>query len=384
MSQSRESGVDEQQIYMAGPDVGNVEMNYVVDAMANGWYGPSAYSYVERFEREFAAYHGRAYGLMTPNCTTAVHLVLEGLNVRPGSEVIVPESTWVGSSAGIMHAGAATVFADIDEETWCLSTDSALRAMSERTAAVIAVDLYGNMPDWDQLADACQHHDVPVIEDAAEALGSQLRGKRAGKFGIASVFSFHRTKTITTGEGGMLLTDDEELFERCRILRDHGRAPGSYYNTELAYKYMPFNVQAALGYGQLTRIEELVAKKRHIFHLYRELLPKSGVVQVNLENHERLNGAWATTVVFSRDSGVTTQQAIDRLASYGIPLRPFFYPLSSLPAYEGNTSGGPERNPVAYDLASRGVHLPCALNLTDAQVTRVAEAINELIGEASG
>ena len=142
---------------------------------------------------------------------------------------------------------------------------------------------------------------------------------------------------------------------------------------------MPFNVQAALGHGQFTRIEELIAKKRHVFHLYRELLPKGGVVQVNLENDERINGAWATTVVFSRESGVTTQHAIDHLAGLGIPLRPFFYPLSSLPAYADNSTGGVDRHPVAYDLASRGVHLPCALNLTDQQVARVAHALNELL-----
>jgi len=366
-------------IFMAGPDVGPIELGFVTDAMVNGWYGKEAYAYVERFEREFADYHDRRHGLMTPNCTTAIHLVLEGLGIGAGDEVIVPESTWVGSSAGIMHAGASTVFADIDERTWCLSDETVRQELTPQTRAVIAVDLYGNMPEWDSLSRVCADSGVPVIEDAAEALGSIYRGKRAGKYGIASVFSFHRTKTISTGEGGMLLTDDDDLFDRCRFLRDHGRQPGSYFNTEVAYKYMPFNVQAALGYGQFTRIEELVGRKRETFHLYRALLPQDGSVQVNLETDDLVNGAWATTVVFAEHTRITTDAAIDAMASKGIPLRPFFYPLSSLPAYSSNDSGGRDRHPTAYDLGGRGVHLPCALNLTDDQIRYVAHELTAWI-----
>ena len=366
-------------INMAGPDVGPVELRYVTDAMTNGWYGKDAYTYVERFEREFAAYHDRKYGLMTPNCTTAVHLVLEGLGAGPGDEVIVPESTWVGSSAGITHTGADTVFADIDAETWCLSAETVRHELTSRTKAVIAVDLYGNMPEWDALTQTCAAAGVPIIEDAAEALGSVYRGRRAGKYGIASVFSFHRTKTISTGEGGMLLIDDDTLFERCRLLRDHGRQPGSYFNTEVAFKYMPFNVQAALGYGQFTRIDELVGKKRDTFHLYRSLLPQDGSVQVNLENDDLTNGAWATTVVFSPETGVTTDAAIEAMAARGIPLRPFFFPLSSLPAYAANRTGGPQRHPTAYDLGGRGVHLPCALNLTEDQIRYISQELSALV-----
>lgn len=366
-------------INMAGPDVGPVELEFVTDAMVNGWYGKDAYTYVERFEREFAAYHGRKYGLMTPNCTTAVHLVLEGLGVSSGDEVIVPESTWVGSSAGITHTGADTVFADIDAQTWCVSAETVERELTPRTKAVIAVDLYGNMPEWDALTDVCAEAGIPVIEDAAEALGSVYKGKRAGKYGIASVFSFHRTKTISTGEGGMLLIDDDALFERCRFLRDHGRQPGSYFNTEVAFKYMPFNVQAALGYGQFTRIDELVGKKRDTFHLYCSLLPQDGSVQVNLENDDLINGAWATTVVFAPETGLTTNAVIEAMAVQDIPLRPFFYPLSSLPAYAANTTGGAERHPTAYDLGGRGVHLPCALNLTEDQIRYISQELSALV-----
>jgi perosamine synthetase len=218
-----------------------------------------------------------------------------------------------------------------------------------------------------------------VIEDAAEALGSQYKGRRAGTFGKASVFSFHRTKTLSTGEGGMMLTDDTSLYERCRFLRDHGRQPGTYFNTEVAFKYMPFNVQAALGYGQLLRIDELIAKKRNIFNTYKKLLPSDGTIRLNLENDIVLNGAWATTVIFSRETGMTTDKVMLEMANRGIPTRPFFYPLSSLPAYRSNQSGGEKRHPVSYDLAGRGIHLPCALNLSGQQLAYISEQLSAIL-----
>ncbi len=362
---------------MAGPDVTESELHFVVDAMRNGWYSPDAYKYVEAFETGFAKFHDREFALMTPNCTTAIHLALAGLGVTAGHEVIAPESTWVGSTAGIMHAGGATVFADIDPATWCLSGATVEPRISERTRAVIAVDLYGNMPKWESLLDVCSSRGIPVIEDAAEALGSRYRGVRAGKYGVASVFSFHRTKTLTTGEGGMLLTDDRELYERCKFLRDHGRAPGSYFNLEVAYKYMPSNLQAALGFGQLQRIDELIEIKRRTFLRFRDNLRDIEALQMNEESADMVNGAWATAVVFSSDSGMTREAATGFLNERSIPVRPFFYPLSSLPAYHGNRTGGPERNPVAYSTAQRGVHLPCAMNMTNDQIDYISQAIRD-------
>lgn len=368
-------------IHMAGPDVGALEAEMVADAMAHGWYAPDAYKYVELFESEFAAYHNRAFGLMTPNCTTAIHLALAGIGIGPGDDVIVPECTWVGSTAGIMHARGNTVFADIDPDTWCLSRETVSAVVTPQTRAIVAVDLYGNMPRWTELQAYADELGIPVIEDAAEALGSKYRGVRAGKCGVASVFSFHRTKTLTTGEGGMLLTDDPDLYERCKLLRDHGRAPGSYFNTEVAYKYMPSNLQAAIGHGQFLRIEDLLKNKRDTFLRFRDNLGDQPGLQLNEENAEMLNGAWATAVVFSRETRVTRDLVIEALAKRSIPLRPFFYPLSSLPAYSENRTGGPVRSPVAYEKSEYGIHLPCAMNLTTEQIDYVSGAIIEVLTE---
>lgn len=364
---------------MAGPWVTEHEEKIVVDAIRNGWYGVEAYRYVETFEKDFAAYHGRAYGIMTPNCTTAIHLLLAALEICEGDEVIAPECTWIGSVAGITYLRAEPVFADVDPLHWCLTPESVERAITPRTKAVIVVDLFGNMPDWDALLELGKKHGVHIIEDAAEAVGSTYRGTPAGGFGLASVFSFHRTKTITTGEGGMLLLDDEDLYERCRFLRDHGRKPGTYFNTEVTFKYMPFNLQAALGWAQLQRIEELVARKRWMWNGYRERLGDVSDLYFNPEPDGGRNGVWTTALVFGPSHGMTREAAIEEMTRRGLPVRPFFYPLSSLPAYPGREERGRMDNPVAYEVSGRGINLPCAFTLTEAHLDDLCAGIKSIL-----
>ena len=244
------------------------------------------------------------------------------------------------------------------------------------------VDLYGNMPDWDAILELCRRRGVVVIEDAAEAVGSTYKGTKAGKFGIASSFSFHRTKTITTGEGGMLLIDDDALYERCKFLRDHGRAPGTYYNTEVTFKYMPFNLQAALGYAQFLRLEELVAKKRRIWSGYQERLADIPDLHFNPETNNVHNGVWNTALVFGRSHQMTRDRALAEMPKYGLPIRPFFYPLSSLPAYPGREQAGRSLNPIAYDVSERGINLPSAFSLTEEGLDAVSEGIHRLLGRS--
>jgi perosamine synthetase len=367
-------------IQMAGPWITEHEEKIVLDALRNGWYGKNAYHYVETFEAEFARYHDRKYALMTPNCTTALHLLLAGLGIGEGDEVIAPDCTWVGSVACITYQRAATVLADIDSEHWCLTPDSIERAITPRTKAVIVVELFGNMPDWDEILRLCARRNILVVEDAAEALGSKYKGIRAGKFGVGSTFSFHRTKTITTGEGGMLLLDDDQLFERCKFLRDHGRAPGSYFNTEITFKYMPFNLQAALGYAQFQRIDELVDKKRWILRGYRERLSDIPDLKLNPEPNHVYNGAWAPALIFGMSHGMTRDLALAEMPRLNLPVRPFFYPLSFLPAFNREAEGR-RKNPTAYAVSERGVTLPCALNLTDADLDAYCRGIRTLLGQ---
>jgi perosamine synthetase len=367
---------------MMGPWVTDYEIGIVAEAMRD-WY-EHPYFYCEEFQRQFALYHDRRHGLMTPNCTSAIHLVLAALGVGPGDEVIVPDCTWIATAAPVSYLGAEPVFCDIDAVHWCLDPESVARSISPRTKAMIVVDLYGNMPLMDELLTLATDHGLPVIEDAAEALGSKYKGVRAGKFGIASVFSFHRTKTLTTGEGGMLLLDDPDLLHRCMVLRDHGREPGGpmYYNASIGYKYMPSNIQAALGYAQLQRIDELLAWKRKQLEAYREGLGDIPGLELNPEPEGGINGAWSTAMVLPRELNLDKETAMRKLADVGIPSRPFFYPLSSLPAYSGYRERYEIRNSRAYDISNRGVHLPGAATLTQSQMDRICDAIRSLVGSA--
>lgn len=369
-------------ISMAGPWITEHEEKIVLDALRNGWYGKQAYHYVETFEAEFARYHDRKHALMTPNCTTALHLLLAGLGIGEGDEVIAPECTWIGSTACISYQRAQPVFADVDARNWCLNPESIARAITPRTKAVIVVDLYGNMPDWDSIAELCEKRGIIAIEDAAEALGSTYKGVRAGKFGIGSTFSFHRTKTLTTGEGGMLLIDDDALFERCKFLRDHGRAPGTYFNTEVTFKYMPFNLQAALGYAQFQRLDELIGKKRWIWNGYRERLADIADLVLNPETNNVHNSVWNTVLVFGTSHAMSCDRAMAELTKLGLPSRPFFYPLSSLPAYPDREQDGRRNNPVSYDISERGINVPSPLNLTDADLDAMCAGIHRILGRS--
>ena len=369
-------------IYMAGPSITEHEIAVVTDAMRTGWY-EKPYWYVETFQKEFAAYHWRKYGIMTPNCTTSIHLLLTALGISDGDEVIVPECTWIATAAPITYLRATPVFCDIEPVNWCLEPSSVERCITPRTKAIIAVDLFGNMPRMDEVAAVAEKHGIPLIEDSAESLGSLYNGTRAGKFGIGSVFSFHRTKTLVTGEGGMLLLDDDELYERCMFLRDHGRKPGGpmYYNYEVTYKYMPFNLQAALGYAQFQRLDELVNKKREIWQMYKERLAEVEDIELNAEPEGVYNSVWITGLVFGKSHNMSKLDAMAKLGEIGIPARPFFYPLSSLPAYEGNEERYRPLNPQAYDISARGINLPGALNLTEEQIDAVCDGIKKVVGQ---
>ncbi len=372
------------EIYMAGPWVTEFEEKIVLDALRNGWYGKNAYAYVEKFEAEFAAYHDRQFALMTPNCTTAIHLLLAGLGITEGDEVIVPECTWIASAAPITYQRAKTVFVDIDPVNWCVDPLKLEDKITDKTKAVIVVDLYGNMPDMDALQEICDRRGIYLIEDAAESLGSMYKGKRAGKFGVGSVFSFHRTKTITTGEGGMLLLDNKELYERCKFLRDHGRAPGTYFNTEVTFKYMPSNLLASLGYAQFLRIDELVEKKRWIWKKFMEHLSDVPDLHFNPEPAHVLNGVWCTALVFGKSHGVTKQYMMDEFTKMGLPSRPFFYPLTFLPAFNGPCEEGRKNSPVAYDISERGINLPCAFSVTEQQIETISNAMKSILEKRKG
>lgn len=375
---------DSKRIPVAGPWITDREIAYVSEAVRDAWYD-NANVFHERFETAFADYVGRRYAISLPSCTSGLHLALAALGIGPGDEVIVPDLTWIASCAPVSYVGATPVFVDIEPDTWCLSAEAFAAAITERTKAVIVVDLYGNMPEMRRILDIASERGVSVIEDAAEAIGSLYDGRPAGSFGLASAFSFHGSKTLTTGEGGMLVTDDKSLYDRCMSLRDHGRTPGDvmFFNQEVGFKYKMSSLQAALGLGQIERIDELVERKRQIFSWYQSALQDMNGFRLNSEAGNVRNTYWMVSAVFDEKLGITKEQLVPAMKELGIDTRPIFYPLSMIPAY--NKSAGAElarsRNKVAYSIGPHGINLPSGFNMNLAFVERVAQGLRQVLAE---
>ena len=363
---------------VAGPSITDHEVDLVAAAVRSAWY-EDANEVTDRFERSFAERVGRRHAVSLPSCTAGLHLSLAALGVGPGAEVIVPDATWIATSAPISYVGATPVFADVDPTTWCIDVTSVESLITRRTRAIIAVDLYGGMADLTALEALCQERGLALVEDAAEAIGSASAGRPAGSFGHTSTFSFHGSKTLTTGEGGMLVTDDADVLARVQVLRDHGRSPGdvAFYNQEVAFKYKMSALQAALGQAQLDRLDELVDGKRAIFGWYRDRLGHLDQLQLNAEPPGTHNSYWMTTVVLDPALGVTKEELAARLDAQGIATRPFFHQLSSLPAYADapDASRARDANATSRRLGRYGLNLPSALRLTEDDVDRACTAL---------
>jgi perosamine synthetase len=370
-------------IPIAGPSITQREIDYATDAATNGWYARAG-EYPRRFEEAFANYIGVKHAVSLPSCTSGLHLALAALGIGPGDEVIVPDLTWIASAAPISYVGATPVFADMDENTWCLCAESVRACITENTKAILPVDLYGGVPDYTALQAIADEHGLKIIEDAAEAIGSEFDGRKAGALGDVAAFSFHGSKTFTTGEGGMLVTDDDELHARVMQLRDHGREPGDiqFKNTEVAFKYKMPPVAAAIGLAQVERAEELVARKREIFELYREELAGVEGITLNHEPANTKNTFWMVTAVLDPMLEWPKEKLMAEFDAEGIDSRPMFHPLSSLPAYEGQAEAAVarKRNAVSYRLSPWGINLPSAMNLTREPVQRVTETLCRILG----
>jgi perosamine synthetase len=367
-------------IPVAGPWITEKEIAYVTDAITNGWY-ENANDYIARFENSFKVYLGRKYAISLPSCTSGLHLSLLALGIGCGDEVIVPDATWIASAAPVTYVGATPIFSDIDQKTWCLSAETVRPLITQKTKAIIAVNLYGHMPEYNELLKL----GIPIIEDAAESIGSQYKSRLSGTFGVTSCFSFHGSKTLTTGEGGMLVTDDDHVYERCMIMRDHGRFPGDtlFQNIEVGYKYKMSNLQAALGLAQLERVDELVERKREIFSWYKETFQDCNFVTLNPDHIDVENSYWMTTAIFDESIKMTKLEIIKKLKENNISTRPFFDPLSSLKAYGNALDGGraKKENENAYGISQSGINLPSSAALSKENVQYIKDTLERITND---
>ncbi len=302
---------------------------------------------------------------------------LAALGIGPGDEVIMADTGWIATAAAIVNVGAKPIFVDILKDSWCIDPEKAEAAITPRTKAIIAVHLYGNVCDLDRLLALGNKFGLPIIEDAAEAMGSVWQGRRVGSLGKFGTFSFHGTKTMTTGEGGMFVTNDEQLYEHVLTLSNHGRAKGQvrqFWPEMVGFKYKISNIQAAVGCAQIERIDDLIKRKREIFQIYRENLECLSGITMNLELPGTINGAWMPTVVFSRETGVTREIIQAAFAMENADARVFFWPLSSLPMFESIPS-----NVHAWDIPSRAINLPSYHDMKTDDIKRVINVIKGLV-----
>ena len=359
------------------PSITDLEIKYVNDAVSNGW-GEKCYDYINKFENLFKEHLGSKYSNATSSCTGAIHLALLSLGIKEGDEVILPEITWIASVEPVLYIGAKPVFVDVLEDTWCIDPKAIEKAITKKTKAIIPVHIYGSVCEMDEIMKIAKKYDLKVLEDAAEGIGSEYKGKKVGSIGDAGVFSFHGTKTITTGEGGIVVSNSLDLIKKIKILNDHGRNSEDpdhkpYWMRNYGYKYKISNIQAALGCAQIERIDELINKKRKIFNWYKELfelLP----VKINIEKENTKNGYWLPTLIFDQSLKVNIDEFFKYGKSKGVDFRPFFVPLSSLPFFEKNKS-----NVNSYKLFQNGINLPSFHDMTFDDCKDVSEIIVSFI-----
>ncbi len=375
-------------IHVSEPRIGDAEISAVADTLRSGWISSAGPS-LGAFERAWAAYCQRGHGVAVSNGTTALELAIEALDLVPGDEVIIPTFTIISCALAVIRAGATPVLVDADPVTWCMDPAEVAARVGPRTRAIMPVHIYGHPCDMDPLLDLAERQGVAIVEDAAEAHGAEYhsqRGsapawRRCGSFGASSTFSFYANKLITTGEGGMIVTDDERLAERLRSLRNLGfRADRRFYHTELGHQYRLTNVQAALGVSQIARIDELLSRKRWLGATYGERLRDVASLELPVEQPWAKHVYWMYGVVLRDDARMDAAELASRLATRGIETRPFFLGMHEQPALLDRHLFAGARHPVAERLARRGLYLPSGLGLTDIQLERVCDAVKEILG----
>jgi perosamine synthetase len=355
------------------PDLSHHEFRLLLDAFLSTWIS-SVGDYVLQFQEQFASMMGRRHGIAVSSGTAALSLALVALGVGPGDEVMVPDLTFAATINAVLHCGATPVIVDIDPLNWGLSLDAAAQALTPRCKAILPVHLYGRPADIGPLADFAREHGLYLVEDCAEAPGARYAGRPVGQFGEIGCFSFFANKLITTGEGGICITDSDELAGRLRELRDHGMVPGRrYWHERIGYNYRMTNLQAAIGVAQLGRFDELFQRNQRLEQLYREALTDlPGVIFPGpLPNHIE-PAVWLVSLQMPADK---RERLLEAALRSRIEVRRFFYPLSEMPPYRQYG----QDCPVSRALSQTGINLPTSVAVDGGVVHRVKTVFQEVL-----
>jgi len=357
-------------IPVAKPSLGEEELRIVIEAVKEGWISSKG-RFIQEFEKNFSDYIGVKYGIATCNGTVALHLALEALDIKLGDEIIIPTLTFIATANSVTYTGAKPVFVDSHPNYWCIDPKEVEKYITPRTKAIIPVHLYGHPAEMEKIMDIAEAHGLSVIEDAAEAHGSEYKKKKAGSLGDIACFSFYGNKIVTTGEGGMCVTNNEKLAHKMRILRDHGEDPiKKYWYNVVGFNYRMTNVQAAIGVAQLKKLEKFIEKKREIAKFYSELLKDVKGITLPPEEPWAKNVYWMYCILMEDNYGLTRDELIEKYKQRHIETRPFFTPIHTMPPYRTR-----ESHPVAEKLSKKGINLPSFIELRQEEIERIAEII---------
>jgi perosamine synthetase len=369
-------------IPVSAPLLDGNEGKYLAECIRTGWISSEG-PFLTRFEEQFAARVGRRFGVAVSNGSAALEVAVAALQLGPGDEVILPTFTIISCAAAIVRAGATPGLVDCDQRTWNMRVDAIEAAITPRTRAIMVVHLYGMPVDMDPVLTLAKRHRLKIIEDAAEAHGQTYKGRPCGSFGDISTFSFYANKHLTTGEGGMLVTDDESLAERCRSLRNLCfQSSKRFVHEELGWNFRMTSLQAALGLAQLERLDEFVLRKRRMGARYGELLADLSGLQLPLTRTPYAeNTYWVYGLVLNDEVPFAAEEAMRQLAELGVGTRPFFWPIHEQPVFRRMGLFKAEHYPVAERIARRGFYIPSGLALTDEQIAQVSQAMHEFFHE---
>jgi perosamine synthetase len=359
-------------ILTAGPSITQKEIDYVNDAVTNGWNN-NWNSYLSKLEESFKEKFNAKHALLTSSCTGAMHMALRAMGIGEGDEVIVPDLTWVATATVVNYAGATPVFVDVDRDTWTMDPDSFRNAITNKTKAVIPVHLYGHPAKMDEIVSIAKEHNLKILEDAAPAIGATFKGKYCGTFGDVSAFSFQGAKMMVTGEGGILVTNNDDIFENIKQYSEHGRSKdpdNTFWIEEIGYKYKMSNIQAALGLAQFERIDELIDRKRLIFLWYEKRLNEIDGIKLNKEAGWAKSIYWMTSIFLEKDFGISRNDLMKKLKQDGIDTRPVFPTISKYPMWHSDC-----HNSNAIVISGNSINLPSGHNLEEEQIDYICKSI---------
>jgi perosamine synthetase len=356
------------------------EKQYLIECIDTGWISSEG-PFIKKFEEQFADRVGRKYGIAVSNGSVAIDAAIVALDVGSGDEVILPTFTIISCAAAIVRAGAIPVVVDCDPQTWNMDINQIEAKITSKTKAIMVVHIYGLPVDMEPVIALADKYGIPIIEDAAEMHGQTYNGKPCGSFGAVSTFSFYPNKHITTGEGGMIVTDDEKIAERCRSLRNLCFQPQKrFVHEELGWNLRMTNLQAALGVAQLERLDEFVTRKRHMGKLYTDLLVEIEGLQLPLAKTDYADNIyWVYGIILDDRLSFDAAEVMQRLAQFKIGTRPFFWCMHEQPVFHKMGLFAGESYPVAERMARRGFYVPSGLALKDEQIKLVAQILKEVL-----